>query len=88
MLGSVMEEAGYGNVRVEEVVVEGTSPSALEAAKGLVEGCPLIVQIQERGVSDPNPIVDAVAERLASQFGRSPMRCRLGALWVAGTKSE
>ena len=83
---SVMQEAGFANIRLVEVTLEGESPTAMHAAVGLVEGCPLIVAIQERGVSDPKPIVEAVAKKLVSAFGDSPMRCQLGALWIAGTK--
>lgn len=87
VLQALMEGAGFAKVTVEEVVLDATSPSAADAAKGLVEGCPLIVQIQERGVRDPQPIVEAVASRLAAEFGSSPLRCKLGALWVGGTRS-
>ena len=83
---SAMQEAGFADVRLSEVAVEGASPTALDAAVGLVEGCPLILAIQERGVTDPSPIVGAVAKKLASQFGDSPMRCQLGVVWISGKK--
>jgi ubiquinone/menaquinone biosynthesis C-methylase UbiE len=81
-----MGKAGFSEVRVEEVPFKGTSPSAWNAAIGLVEGCPLIVGIQERGVSDPRPIVQAVASDLAAKFGDAPMQFDMGALWVTGMK--
>ena len=83
---SAMDQAGFKNVQLEEIALEGTSPSASDAAVGLVEGCPLIVGIQERGVSDPRPIVKAVANDLAAKFGDSPMRFEMSALWVTGMK--
>jgi ubiquinone/menaquinone biosynthesis C-methylase UbiE len=83
---SVMQQAQFGNIRLSEIALEGRSPTAMDAAVGLVEGCPLIVAIQERGVRDPRPIVEAVAKKLASAYGNSPMRCQLGALWIAGAK--
>jgi SAM-dependent methyltransferase len=82
-----MKAAGFSGIRMEEVALDGESPSAHHAAVGLVEGCPLIAAIHERGVSDAAPIVQAVAQDLAAQFGDSPMRCRLSALWIAGTKA-
>ena len=85
-LRSNMEEAGFTSIRLVEVALEGKSPTAMEAAVGLVEGCPLIVAIRERGVNDPRPIVEAVAKRLASVYGDSPLRCQLGAVWIAGAK--
>jgi ubiquinone/menaquinone biosynthesis C-methylase UbiE len=84
---SVMKEAGFANIRWVEVVLEGQCPTAMDAAVGLVEGCPLIIQIQERGVRNPRSIVEAVAKKLAAAFGDSPMRCQLGAVWIAGTKA-
>jgi len=87
VLRSAMEGARFAKVSVEQVVLEGTSPTALDAARGLVEGCPLIVQIQERGVSDPGPIVTAVAAKLAEEYGDAPLRCKLAAVWISGTRS-
>jgi ubiquinone/menaquinone biosynthesis C-methylase UbiE len=86
-LRSIIQEAGFTNVRLVEVALDGNSPTAMDAAVGLVEGCPLIVAIQERGVSDPRPIVEAVAKKLASAYGDSPMRCQLTAVWIAGVKA-
>jgi ubiquinone/menaquinone biosynthesis C-methylase UbiE len=83
---STMVEAGFAGVRVSEVALEGRSPTAMDAAVGLVEGCPLIVAIEERGVTDPRPIVEAVAKKLASAFGDAPLRCQLGVVWTAGKK--
>jgi ubiquinone/menaquinone biosynthesis C-methylase UbiE len=85
-LRSVMLQAGFANIRLSEESFEGKTPTAMDAALGLVEGCPLIVAIQERGVTDPRPIVEAVAKKLASKFGDSPMRCQLGVVWIAGMK--
>jgi hypothetical protein len=58
----------------------------MDAAIGLVEGCPLILEIRERGVDDARPIVEAVAKKLASEFGDAPMRCQLGVVWIAGER--
>jgi hypothetical protein len=44
------------------------------------------VAIEERGVTDPRPIVEAVAKKLASAFGDAPLRCQLGVVWTAGKK--
>jgi SAM-dependent methyltransferase len=83
---SSLQGAGFTGIRMAEVVLESGSPSALHAAVGLVEGSPLSAAVQERGVTDPAPIVQAVAKDLAAQFGDAPMRCTLSGLWVAGTK--
>jgi len=86
ILRSVMQQAGFAGIRLEEVALEGRSPTAMDAATGLVEGCPLILEIRERGINDTRPILEAVASKLASEFGDSPMRCQLGVVWIAGTR--
>jgi len=86
VIRSTMVEAGFTEIRFSEVALESQTPTAMDAAVGLVEGCPLIVGIQERGVTDPRPIVEAVAKKLAFAFGDAPMRCKLGVVWTAGKK--
>jgi len=86
VIRSTMKEAGFTEIRFSEVALESQTPTAMDAAVGLVEGCPLIVGIQERGVTDPRPIVEAVAKKLAFAFGDAPMRCKLGVVWTAGKK--
>jgi SAM-dependent methyltransferase len=79
--------AGFEGVEIEDVTLAGTSPSALHAAAGLVEGCPLIVALQERGVTDPRPIVEAVGRELAAAFGEAPLICTLRAIWARARKA-
>src|SRR5262249_54242914 len=83
---AVMQQVGFAGIRLEEVPLPGTSRSARDAATGVIEGCRLIVAIQERGVTDPGPIVAAAAKTVAAEFGDSPVRFGMKALWVAGTK--
>jgi hypothetical protein len=56
------------------------SPSAGDAAQGLVRGNPIFLSIQERGL-DPAPIVDAVTAKLAERGGDRPMELPMKA-WV------
>jgi ubiquinone/menaquinone biosynthesis C-methylase UbiE len=86
LIRSLMREAGFGEVALEEVPLQGVGRSALLTAEGLVQGTPLMAAIQERGVTDPRPIVEAVAKVVASDYGDSPTRFRMQALWVEGTK--
>ncbi len=55
------------------------SPSALEAAKGLIEGNPVIVAINERSPSDVSRIVAAVAAAVATRCGDMPVQGRMQA---------
>jgi SAM-dependent methyltransferase len=81
-----LQAAGFTGVLTEEVPYEATSPTAKHAAIGLVEGCPMIVALQERGVTDSAPFVAEAEKLLAEAFGDSPMRTSLKAIWVNGRK--
>jgi len=58
----------------------GVSPSAADAAKGLVEGNPVIVEINQRATSDVQAIEAAVAAAVASRCDDRPVRGKLQAL--------
>ena len=79
-----MQAAGFTDVAMEEAPFEASTPTAKHAAIGLVEGCPMIVALQERGVTDPAPFVAETEKLLASAFGESPMRTTLKAILVSG----
>ena len=74
-----LEEAGFRNVHVRAVDLPSVSPSAADAAKGLVQGTPLAVAIRERN-ADINAITDAVAAALRRTFRDNPVRGRMCAL--------
>jgi ubiquinone/menaquinone biosynthesis C-methylase UbiE len=74
-----MREAGFEDPRVRHLDLPTVSPSAADAAKGLVQGTPLSVALTERG-ADVNAIRDAVAAAVAEQFGEAPARGRMRAL--------
>ena len=57
----------------------GESPSAAEAATGLVEGNPVYGAIMERRPEALPDIKAAVARNLAAELGDHPVRCRLRA---------
>lgn len=80
-----MEEAGFTNVTVRTLNLPTVSPSAADAAKGLVQGTPLAVAIKERN-ADAEAITDAVAEALRGAFGDNPIRGRMCALICEGIR--
>ncbi len=79
-----MKAAGFTDVHTEEVPYEATTPTARHAAIGLVEGCPMIVALQERGMTDPAPFTAEAEKLLAAAFGEAPMRTSLKAIWIGG----
>lgn len=79
VIKSLMTRAGFRDTKLSLLTLPSISPSALEAAKGLVEGNPVIVAIKERRPSDVPKIVAAVAEAVAARCGDMPVRGRMQA---------
>ena len=74
-----MQETGFTNVTVRPLDLPSVSPSAADAAKGLVQGTPLAVALKERN-ADTAAITDAVAAALRARFKDNPIRGRMCAL--------
>jgi SAM-dependent methyltransferase len=66
--------AGFADVACDTVDVMGENASAQLAARGLVSGSPVAVQIDQRDPSKIPAITEAVAARLAVAGGSAPMR--------------
>ena len=75
-----LDQAGFDRVQWEYVEQTGTSPSAEDAAIGLIEGNPIFGAIMERRPDALPDIKKAVATRLAGALGARPVRCDLRAL--------
>lgn len=76
----LLENAGFKDSQISVLAKTGTSPSAVDAAKGLVEGNPVIVEINQRATTDVPTIEAAVAAAVASKCGDNPVRSKLQAL--------
>ena len=87
VIGALLREAGFVDVRVTAVAKTGESPTARDAARGLVEGNPISGAIRERG-KDTEEIIAAVAAALASRFSDHPFRCPLQALVFSAIKGN
>lgn len=72
-------EVGFLNVASETVAKVGTSPSAAEAAIGLIEGNPIYVEIMGRRPDALADIKRAVAKNVAAELGDHPVRGSLRA---------
>lgn len=77
---AMLTAAGFGEIELTRLPLPSISPSAAEAARGLVEGNPVIGAIRERAPSDVPKIVAAVAEALAARCGDMPVQGRMQAL--------
>jgi SAM-dependent methyltransferase len=76
----LLEAAGFSDSLVSVLTKTGISPSAADAAKGLIEGNPVIVEIDQRGGPDVQTIEAAVAAAIASRCGDRPARSKSQAL--------
>ena len=76
---SLLDAAGFVDVEVVTVEKVGQSPSAAEAAIGLVEGNPVLGTIMERRPAALPDIKAAVAGNIAAELGDHPVRSPLRA---------
>lgn len=81
------EDAGFKDVVIETVSLTGSSSSARSAAQGLVKGNPVINAIRERGSTDVDGIVLALARALEVRFGAGPIQVPLRAHVLTAIKS-
>ena len=81
-----LEAAGFVDVRSERLTTAGTSPSAAEAARGLIEGNPIAQAIMERRTVALAAVEAAVARNLADALGDRPLRCPLRAIFFSARR--
>jgi len=79
-LERVVRAAGFTAFTAEAVELPSVAPTAQDAARGFVEGTPLRVALQERGVTDPAPVRDSAAAALAGRFGDRPCASTMRAI--------
>ena len=75
-----LEGAGFTQIEVAHVAAQGSSPSAAEAAIGLIEGNPIAAAIVERRADALEEVKHAVAAAVAAELGDPPVRIPLHAL--------
>jgi SAM-dependent methyltransferase len=85
-LTTLTRRAGFKSITTTLVKKEGVSPSASDLAKGIVEGNPVYLSIIERIPSSLNNIKEDVQKKLVEKFGDKPVKSRLQAWVVEGTK--
>jgi ubiquinone/menaquinone biosynthesis C-methylase UbiE len=76
----IVRAAGFTSVACEVLKFRSRAPAAEDAARGFLEGTPLLLGLQERGVQDPTPIRQAAAKTLAERYGDRPCEATMQAL--------
>ncbi|HLQ67823.1 MAG TPA: methyltransferase domain-containing protein [Candidatus Limnocylindrales bacterium] len=78
-LKQMLRAAGFARSQGETVPLSSTAGSAEEFARGLVEGNPVVNEIQARGASVA-VIEQKLAERLRAELGDDPVPVKLNAI--------
>jgi SAM-dependent methyltransferase len=81
-----LDGVGFRSVEWQSVPKVGVSPTAADAAIGLIEGNPVYGAIMERRPEALDEIKTAVARNLAAQLGGPPLRCPLRAFVFSATR--
>jgi len=78
-LREMLARAGFAKVTDAVVPLESSAPNAQELARGLVQGNPVVNEIQARSAS-VNEIERKLAERIREELGDHPVPVRLQAI--------
>ncbi|MDF0673378.1 MAG: class I SAM-dependent methyltransferase [Nitrospira sp.] len=87
VLRRLLTASGFDNVNIQAVPKKCYSGTAKSLAIGLIEGAPVLAEIQERGGSS-GPIVEAVATALARTGGDTPYRSSMQAIVATARAKE
>jgi SAM-dependent methyltransferase len=85
-LRALVTRAGFREVKIETLTLEGRSPSAGEAAIGLVRGNPVVNAIRERAPELLETVETRTRERLVERFGAREIRAPIQAHVLTATK--
>ena len=86
VISRLLEDAGFEAITSEVVEKVGASPSAEDAARGLIDGNPISAEIMHRRPDALEDIKRAVAANIARELGDHPVRCPLRALVFAAQR--
>lgn len=76
-----LQDAGFTDIVVRVRPILKPVADVDLFARGLIFGNPVIDQLKARGSIDPQTLTDRIAERLRAEFGRSPTRVPLQAIF-------
>ena len=74
--------AGFGDVHMSVLPRMSRAARARDAVEGLLCGSPMRVQLAERGVDDPLPLIDRMTEAVVAAYGDSPVEARMQAIRI------
>jgi len=80
VIKSLLQDAGFSKVSIEKVEQFSVSPTAKEAAYGLVVGGPVFKEIKKRNAAWIDEIIAKVEKELAQKFGSAPMIAPISAV--------
>lgn len=81
-----LTKGGFSHIDTALLKVNGYSPNAYSAAKGLLEGTPVSVGITERNGEVLPELVEVLAGRLAARFGAKDLSVPLEAVVTTAIK--
>ncbi|HKA63083.1 MAG TPA: methyltransferase domain-containing protein [Methylomirabilota bacterium] len=81
-----LRDAGFDEIRWQRVERVGESPSAREAATGLIEGNPVYQDIMDRWPEALTDIEATIAARLRAALGDEPLRAPLRAVFFSARR--
>jgi SAM-dependent methyltransferase len=81
-----LRAAGFSDITIDTVPLASRPVSARDAATGLVAGCPLRSEIEERDPEGLEAAVEAVAQALQELNGEEGLDSRLSAHFVTAVK--
>jgi len=79
--------AGFDDVTVERITLEGARLDAREVATGVIRGGPFITELEQRN-ANLDEIVEKVTERLTARFGTEKFAATLSALVCSAKKPD
>ncbi|MBS1668338.1 MAG: methyltransferase domain-containing protein [Bacteroidetes bacterium] len=85
-LDALVRSAGFSDIKIELLKKEAVSPSAKDAAIGMVEGNPMQRFILEKNPSLFDTIRNDVEKQIGSQFGDRPLKASMQAWIVEANK--
>ena len=81
---SELSQAGFSGSNIEEVALTGYSPSAKDAAAGLINGTPTVTAIQDRDSALLPVLLNYLEGTIEERFGKKILEVPLQALVVSG----
>jgi SAM-dependent methyltransferase len=76
---------GFTNFTAETIELPSAAPTAEDAARGFIEGTPLLGELKERGMTDTTHIVQAAVRALGDRFGDRPCRATMRAIVITAS---